>query len=108
MVKDFEEFIKKMHEDPEFARKAKERGKSIAANEEREIIIKIGKEFGYEFTAGDIDRFNADNQELDDSELANVAGGMYCINPGNNPTPDNPEDKWCVNHPDWKCIHWNH
>lgn len=103
MVKNFEEFYKKVHEDPEFAKIVKEKVKDVATNEEKDLIIKVGKEFGYEFTAGDIDRFNADTRELDDSELDNVAGGMFCWNPGNN-----PEDAWCVNHPNWSCFFSNH
>ena len=79
MAKDLKAFLTKMKEDSAFAEEVKAKGKSIAEAEkisdERELTIKVGKELGYEFTMGDIERSFADDQELDDKELKKAAGG---------------------------------
>ena len=79
MAKDLNAFLTRMNEDSAFAEEVKAKGKSIAEAEkisdEREITVKVGKELGYEFTMGDIERSIAEVQELDDKELDKVAGG---------------------------------
>lgn len=84
MAKDLKAFLTKMREDPAFAEEAKAKGKSIAEGEkitdEKELAVKVGKELGYEFTMGDIERSIAEDQELDDKELAKAAGGVIIGN----------------------------
>lgn len=79
MAKDLNAFLTRMNEDSAFAEEVKAKGKSIAEAEkisdDKELTIKVGKELGYEFTMGDIERNFADVQELDDKELDKVAGG---------------------------------
>ena len=87
MAKDLKEFLTRIKEDPAFANEVREKGKSIMEAEkisgEDELAIKVGKELGYEFTMSDIDRNIAEDQEIDDKELAKAAGGAE------------PTDEWC-------------
>jgi predicted ribosomally synthesized peptide with nif11-like leader len=80
MAKDLKAFLTKMNEDATFAEEVKAKGKSITETEkisdEKELAVKVGKELGYEFTMGDIERLIAEDQELDDKELAKAAGGL--------------------------------
>ena len=80
MAKDLKAFLTRMKEDSAFAEEVKAKGKSIAEAEkisdERELLVKAGNELGYEFTMGDIERLIAEDQELDDKELAKAAGGL--------------------------------
>ena len=79
MAKDLKAFLERMKEDSAFAEKVKETGDRIKKDEENlgegEVLVRAAKELGYEFTLGDIDRNIADEQELDDDELASAAGG---------------------------------
>ena len=79
MDKDFKAFLERIKEDPAFAEAVKQAGDRIVKAEEGlgegEILFRAGKELGYEFTLGDIDRKMAEEQELDDDELALAAGG---------------------------------
>ena len=80
MAKDLKAFLTRIKEDSAFANEVREKGKSIMEAEkissEDELAIKVGKELGYEFTMGDIERSIAEDQELDDKELAKAAGGL--------------------------------
>ena len=80
MDKDLKAFLTRIKEDSAFANEVREKGKSIMEAEkissEDELAIKVGKELGYEFTLSDIDRNIAEDQEVDDKELAKVAGGV--------------------------------
>lgn len=80
MARGYQEFLKRASEDSTFAKEAKTRGKIIAEAEgitdDREILIKVGRELGYEFTMGDIERDLADGQEVDDEMLEGVAAGF--------------------------------
>jgi predicted ribosomally synthesized peptide with nif11-like leader len=96
MAKDFKEFIKRASEDQEFAEEIKSKIDSISKAEERELVVKVGKELGYDFNVSDIERYYADIQELDSEELAKVsAAGTPCWH---------VESSWCVNHANWGCF----
>ena len=91
MTKDLKAFLTRMKEDPAFAEEVEAKGNNIAEAEKlsdgREILVKAGKELGYEFTMGDLERSIADDQELDDKELAKAAGGAIIYFPSGEP--------WC-------------
>ena len=96
MEKDLKAFLTRMEEDSAFAEEVKAKGDNIAEAEKlsdgREILVKAGKELGYEFTMGDLERSIADDQELDDEELAKAAGGEIIYFPSGEP--------WC-----WGEVH---
>ena len=79
MATGFAEFLERMSKDQSFAEAVKMAGDRIAEAEkdleDEEILRRAGKEMGYEFTAGDIERNFVDDQELDGAELRNIAGG---------------------------------
>ena len=79
MAKDLNAFLTRMKEDSAFAEEVKAKGKSISEAEkisdEKELTVRVGKELGYEFTMGDIERSIAEDQELDDKELKKAVGG---------------------------------
>ena len=80
MAKDLKAFLTRLEEDSAFAEEVKAKGKSISEAEkisdDRELTVRVGAELGYEFTMGDIERNSADDQEIDDKELAKAAGGL--------------------------------
>ena len=98
MAKDLKEFLTRIKEDSSFANEVREKGKSIMEAEkissEDELAIKVGKELGYEFTMSDIDRNIAEDQEVDDKELAKAAGGYI------------DDDGWCWGE-SYGCIYVN-
>lgn len=79
MAKDLKAFLTRLKEDSAFAEEVRTKGKSIMETEklsdDKELTIRVGKELGYEFTMGDIERSIADDQEVDDKELKKAAGG---------------------------------
>ena len=79
MAKDLKAFLTRMKEDSAFAEEVKAKSKSIAEAEkisdEREILVKVGREFGYEFTVDDLKINIHEDREMSDAELEKVAGG---------------------------------
>ena len=84
MANDLNAFLTKMEEDTAFAEDVKAKCKDIAESEEvadeKELLVKVGMELGYDFTLGNLERYVAGLQELDDDELSRVAGGFIIKN----------------------------
>lgn len=69
-----------MKEDSAFTKEVEVKVKSIAEagmiSDKRELLVKVGKELGYEFNKGDLE-INVDDREMSDAELEKVAGGNF-------------------------------
>ncbi len=78
-MKDFKAFREDMEKDRELAEKIQKEFKAIGeagdVTSDREAMIKAAKAFGYDLTVSDLEKFEAENRELDDEELKAVSGG---------------------------------
>ena len=77
-MKTFEEFVKDFAADEALKAKAKEALESAEDKSEEEkaaLLVKFAAENGYSVTAEDFAKKQADSKELNENELASVAGG---------------------------------
>ena len=107
-VKKFEQAIR---EDRELAHAFEEELKRIteekSANSDTEAIVKAANALGFDFTLADVEKAQAETQELDPDELSQTAGGSWCVvdfacfTALRHDTPDTPANA-CLK--DYLCI----
>ena len=121
MTENLKKFEQALREDKELTGRFEEELKRIAeeksAGSETEAIVKAAKALGYDFTAADLEKAQAETQEIDPDELKQTSGGgddwclfdFACFTAVRHDTPDAPpyacfKEYACVTayHHDWK------
>ena len=120
MIENVKKFVKALEEDQELAKKFEEALKNVVeakeAKSDAEAFSKAAQALGFELTISDIEKTQAETQELDPTELDKTAGGWCwgsydCYTAYHHDTPDEPgtdclKDHDCVltfKHP--KCTY---
>ena len=106
-VREFEKALREREElrkkfDAEFKRIAEEK----SAESDAEAIAKAAQALGYDFTVADMEKAQAEIQELDPEEMGKAAGGWCfadydCYTAWNHDSPDQPGSA-CLK--DYDCI----
>ena len=95
-----EELQEKLYE--ELVKIAKEK----SAESDAEAMVKAAQTLGYDFTVADMEKANAETQELDPEEMEQAAGGWCfadydCYTAWNHDSPDQPGSA-CLK--DYDCV----
>ena len=110
MTENVRKFEKALRESEELQRRLAEELKRIAqeksAANDAEAMAKAAQALGYDFTVADMEKANAETQELDPEEMKTAAGGLCfadydCYTAWNHDTPDQ-QGSACFS--DYECI----
>ena len=110
MTENVREFEKALREREELRKKFEAEFKRIAeeksAESDAEAIAKAAQALGYDFTVADMEKANAETQELDPEEMEQAAGGWCfadydCYTAWNHDSPDQPGSA-CLK--DYDCV----
>jgi len=110
MTENVRKFEKALRESEELQRRLTKELKKIAeersASNDAEAMAKAAQALGYDFTVADMEKANAETQELDPEEMEQAAGGWCfadydCYTAWNHDSPDQPGSA-CFS--DYDCI----
>ncbi len=110
MTENVRKFEKALRESWELQRRLVEELKKIAgersASNDAEAMAKAAQALGYDFTVADMEKANAETQELDVEEMEQAAGGVCfadydCYTAWNHDTPD---QKGTACFSDYECM----
>ena len=110
MTENVRKFEKALRENPELQARLVGELKRIAdeksALNDAEAMVKAAQALGYDFTVADMEKANAETQELDPEEMEQAAGGWCfadydCYSAWNHDTPDQ-QGSACFS--DYECI----
>ena len=110
MTETVRKFEKDLHRNEELQKKLFEELKKIteekSAESDAEAMAKAARALGYDFTVADMEKANAETQELDPEEMEQAAGGWCfadydCYTAWNHDSPDQ-EGSACFS--DYECL----
>ena len=110
MTENVRKFEKALRESEELQRRLTKELKKIAeersASNDAEAMAKAAQALGYDFTVADMEKANAETQELDPEEMEQAAGGWCfadydCYTAWNHDSPDQPGSA-CLK--DYDCV----
>ena len=110
MTENVRKFEKDLRENKELQKKLVEELKKIteekSAGSDAEAMAKAAHALGYDFTVADMEKANAETQELDPEEMEQAAGGWCfadydCYTAWNHDSPDQPGSA-CLK--DYDCV----